>query len=313
MRIAVIGAGGTGGFFGGLLARAGENVTFLARGATLEAIRAHGLTVKSRLVGEFTVRAGATDDPGDVGPVDLVLFCVKAYDTRPAAEMIGPLIHSETAILSVQNGIDNAERIAETLGRSAALVAIALVSSAIESPGVVAHVAGGRIVLGDLRDGRDPRLQRFHEIFERAGIGTEIREDIRAALWEKFVVICGLSGMTTLTRLPLGPILADPESSAMLKGTMAEVERVAHAEGVPIAVGYADRASERMAAWEPRMYGSMYHDLAEGRRLELDTLNGTVVRLGRTRGIATPCNAAIFAALRPYASGRPTLPQPQPD
>lgn len=311
MRIVVMGAGGIGGYFGGLLTRAEEDVIFVARGVHLEAMRARGLTVKSRLAGDFTVRVKATDDLREIGPVDVILFCVKAYDTEQAVDVILPIVGPETAILSVQNGIDNEERIARVVGKPAVLGAVALVSSVIEAPGIVAQTGGrGKIVFGELLGGRSPRVERILETFRRAGIPADISENIRTALWEKFIFICGLSGVTALTRLPLGPILADPEASALLRGTMAEVEAVAHAEAVPITVGYADRAFTFSTGVEPWIYGSMYYDLAAGRRLELETLNGTVVRLGRPYGIATPCNSAIFAALKPYAEGPPTLPQP---
>jgi 2-dehydropantoate 2-reductase len=303
MRIAVMGAGGTGGYFGGLLARAGEDVTFIARGPHLDAIRARGLHVRSRLAGDFTVRPQATDDPRGLGPVDLILFCVKSYSTAEAAEKIRPLVGPQTMVLSVQNGIDNNERIAEVVGPKPVLGAVAHVSSVIESPGVIAQTAGpGRIIFGELAGGVSPRVERLLDTLRRAGIVAEVHPNIRVALWEKFVFICGVSGMTALTRLPIGPILASQETRDMLRGTMAEVEAVARAEGVGVR-GYVDQALEFMKRLEPSMRGSMYYDLAAGRRLELETLNGTVMGLGRARGIPTPLNFAIYAALKPYANG----------
>jgi 2-dehydropantoate 2-reductase len=309
MRIAVIGAGGTGGYFGGLLARAGDEVVFVARGPHLEAIRRSGLIVKSRLSGDFTVSAQATNDPGTIGPVDLVLFCVKAYDTTRAAEMLRTLMGRETMILSVQNGIDNEERIARVAGPAHVLGAVAQVSSVIESPGVISQTAGpGKIIFGEMDGGPTPRTARIRDAFRQAGIDAELRSDMRVALWEKFVFICGVSGVTALTRLPIGQILSDPETGAFLRSTMAEVEAVAHAEGIAVPAGYAQRAFAFMESLEPWMRGSMYYDLAAGRRLELETLNGTVVRLGRGRSIATPLNFAIYAALKPYADGPPASP-----
>src|SRR5579884_2876214 len=263
MRVAVIGAGGTGGFFGGLLARGGEEVVFIARGAHLEAIRRHGLAVKSRLAGEFTVRAQATDNPAEVGPVDLVLVCVKTYSLDEAVAMLPPLAGPGTAILSVQNGIDNEDRIA--------------------------------------------RAGRLRDVFVRSGIAAEVRDDIRTALWEKFVMICGVSGVTALTRLPIGPILATPETARVLRGTMEEVEAVARAGGVPLPEGCVGQAMDLAGSFEPEMRGSMAHDLAAGRRLELEALNGTVVRLGQARGIPTPFNFVIYAALKPFVAGTPAL------
>jgi len=309
MRVAVIGAGGTGGYYGGVLARAGHDVAFLARGAHLEAIRTHGLAVKSRLAGDFTVRPRATADPGEIGVVDLVLFCVKAYDTAAAAERLRPLVGPDTVILSVQNGIDNEDRIARVVGPSHVLGAVAQVSSVIEAPGVITQTAGpGKIILGELDGPPSERTQRLLEAFQAAGIAAEVRPDMRVALWEKFIMICGVSGVTSLTRLPMGPILSDPETSALLRGTMIEVEAVARAEEIAVSAGHAERVLAFMRGVEPHMRGSMYYDLAAGRRMELETLNGTVVRLGRARTVPTPLNFAIYAALKPYAAGPPPSP-----
>lgn len=301
-----MGAGGTGGFFGGLLTRAGEDVTFIARGPHLDAIRARGLRVKSRLAGDFTVSPRATDDPHTLGPVDLILFAVKSYSTAEAVEKIRSLVGPETMILSVQNGIDNEDRIAEAVGPKPVLGGVANVSSVIESPGVIAQMAGpGRIILGELNGGVSARAENLLQVFRRAGIASEVHTNIRVALWEKFIFICGVSGMTALTRLPIGPILATPETCDMLLGTMAEVEAVGRTEGVGMSPGSADQALAFARGFEPSARGSLYYDLAAGRRLELETLNGTVVRLGRKREIPTPLNFAIYAALKPYAEGPP--------
>ncbi len=306
MRIAVIGAGGTGGFFGSLLARAGADVTFVARGAHLDAIRSRGLSVRSRLAGEFRVQCRATDNPREIGPVDLILFCVKAYDTTSAAAHLPALTGPETMILSLQNGIDNEARITEVVGGGHVLGAVAQVSSVVAEPGVISQTAGGgRIIFGEMDGGASDRTERLRSTLTRAGIAAEVSGDIVTALWEKFVFICGVSGVTALMRLPLGPIAADPEGAAFLQATMAEVEALAHAEGIGIAQGYAGQAMSFVAGLEPAMYGSMYHDLAAGRRLELGTLNGTVVRLGRRHELPTPMNFAINAALRPYEDGQP--------
>jgi 2-dehydropantoate 2-reductase len=306
MRIAVVGAGGTGGYFGGLLARAGEDVTFIARGATLAALRAGGLTVESRVEGTFTVPVPATDDPAAVGPVDLVLFCVKAYDTVTAAGQIAPLVGPDTMILSVQNGIDNEGRIAAVVGARAVLGAVAGVSAQAEAPGVVAIKQGPNFLrFGELAGGTSPRTERLLRVFQRAPFTAALHPDIRVQMWEKFVVICALSGVTSLVRLPIGPILASPETTRLYRGVMEEAASVGRARGVAL-------PDERVQHWfdtstwlNPNVYGSMYHDLATGRRMELDALNGTVVRYGRDLGIPTPLNFAIAAALAPYADGMP--------
>jgi 2-dehydropantoate 2-reductase len=307
MRIAIMGTGGTGGFFGGLLARAGEEVTFIARGAHLEAIRKNGLAVKSVLAGDFTIPAKATSDPGEMGPVDLVLFCVKAYDNAAAVERIRPLIGPETVVLSVQNGVDNAEKIAKVIGAEHVVGCVAYISSTIESPGVIAQTAGpGRIIIGEMEGGASERTESIQKTLQNAGITAEVHPNIKAALWQKFVTICGANGITSLTRLPMGEILGCEETRNLLKGTMEEVEAVARAEGANLPQGCVDQFMAFFASLAPSMRGSMYYDLAADRPLELDVLNGAVVRLAKEHGIPTPINFVIYAALKPYINGRPS-------
>lgn len=306
MRVTVMGSGGTGGYFGGLLARAGEDVTFIARGAHLAAIRARGLTVRSRLVGDFTVPARATDDPAESGRADLVLFCVKAYDTETAAERLRPAVGPDTVILPVQNGIDSAERIGRVVGSERVMGGLAGVSSVVEAPGVIEHRAGPDVIqLGELDGPPGARAERIADALRRAGVKAQVRPDMRVALWEKFVLICGLSGLTALTRLPLGAVLACPETRALFQQAMEETEAVGRAVTVAVPDGHAGRMMKFFEGSDPAIRGSLYYDLAAGRRLEIETLNGTVVRLGRERGVPTPANFAVYAALKPYAEGAP--------
>jgi 2-dehydropantoate 2-reductase len=306
MRVTVMGTGGTGGYFGGLLARAGEEVTFVARGAHLAAIRAKGLRVRSRLVGDFTVPARATDDPADSAPADLVLFCVKAYDTESAAEQLRPAVGPDTVVLPVQNGIDSAERIGRVVGPAHVIAGLAGVSSVVEAPGVIEHRAGPDVIqFGELDGQPSARTQRIADTLSRAGIKAHVRPDMRVALWEKFVLICGLSGLTALTRLPLGAVLACPETRTLFRQAMEETEAVGRAEGAPVPDGHAERMVQFFEGSDPGIRGSLYYDLAAGRRLEIETLNGTVVRLGRRHGISTPANFAVYASLKPYAEGAP--------
>jgi 2-dehydropantoate 2-reductase len=307
MRIAVMGTGGTGGYFGGLLARAGEDVTFIARGDHLEAIRKNGLAIKSVLAGDFSIPAKVTDNTNDTGPVDFVLFCVKAYDNAAAADQIRPLTGPETVVLSVQNGIDNEQQIGEVIGPEHMVGCVSYVSSTIESPGVIAQMAGpGKIILGEMQGGRSHRTETLQSTLQNAGITAELHPDIQAALWQKFLAICGVNGVTALTRLPMGEILACEETRNLLKGTMQEVEVVARASGANLPEGCVDQSMDFFSSVEPAMRGSMYYDLAAGRRLELDVLNGTVVRLGSEHGIPTPINFAIYTALKPYLGGTPS-------
>jgi 2-dehydropantoate 2-reductase len=306
VRILVMGAGGTGGYFGARLARAGEDVTFVARGAHLDAMRATGLAVRSQLVGDFVVPARATDDPAAGGIADLVLFCVKAYDTEAAAARLRPAVGPDTVILPVQNGIDSAERIGAIVGPGHVVGGLAAVSSVVEGPGVIQHRAGPDLIrLGEL-DGRpSARTERIVDVLRGAGLQAELRPDIRVALWEKFVFICGLSGLTALTRLAIGQVLRCPETRQLLRATVDEAQAVGVAEDVALAPDGSDRTMAFLGRLDPAIRGSLYYDLAAGKRLEIDTLNGTVVRLGRARGLTTPANFAIHAALKPYADGAP--------
>ncbi|MGD9180913.1 MAG: 2-dehydropantoate 2-reductase [Desulfobacterales bacterium] len=307
MRIAVMGTGGTGGYFGGLLARAGEEVTFIARGAHLEAIRKSGLAIKSVLAGDFNIPAKVTDKPQDMGPVDLVLFCVKAYDNAAATDQIRPLIGPETVVLSVQNGIDNEQQIGALIGPEHVVGCVSYVSSTIESPGVIAQTGGpGKIVLGEMQGGTSVRTEALQSTLQNSGIAAELHSDIQVALWQKFLGICGVNGVTALTRLPLGEILACEETRNLMRGTMQEVEAVARASGANLPEGCVDQSMDIFSSVEPSVRGSMYYDLAAGRRLELEVLNGKVVRLGNEHGIPTPINFAIYAALKPFLHGKPS-------
>ena len=304
-----MGSGGTGGYFGGLLARAGEEVTFIARGAHLEALRMQGLTVKSRLAGEFTLPVQATDTPNEVGPVDLILFCVKTYDTDTAAESIRPLIGAETMLLSLQNGVENAERIAQIAGHNSGLGAVAYVVSAMEAPGAIAQTAGpGRIILGELAGGTSARVERLQSVLQRAEIAAEVHPDVRIAIWQKFLFICAFSGVTALTRVPIGAILVDSVTHDLFRGTLEEAEAVARTSGIELPEDCVEQALATAEAVEPWGRGSMYHDLANGLRLELEALNGEVVRRGDQHDIHTPLNFAIYAALKPYSNGEPLMP-----
>ncbi|MFL5587543.1 MAG: 2-dehydropantoate 2-reductase [Ktedonobacteraceae bacterium] len=304
MRIVVIGAGGTGGYFGGLLARAGEDVSFLARGTQLEALRTHGLTVKSRLAGTFSLPVHATSDPQEIGPVDLVLFCVKTYDTGAASEGLHLLMGPETVVLPIQNGIDAAEQLSGEVGMEHLVGGVAYVTSQIESPGVVAQTAGaGSIELGELAGGQSERTERLQQVLRHAGVSAQLPPDIRVTLWEKFLFICAFSGVTALTRLPLGQVLAYQETSELLKAVMKEGEAVSRASGIALPVDIVERHYATLKALEPSAMGSMAFDLLAGRRLEIEALNGTMVRLGKEHNLSLPFNYAIYAALKPYTNG----------
>ena len=288
-----------------MLAKAGEDVTFIAPGAHLEAIKANSLKVKTPHAGEFTIDAKATDDPSEIGPVDLVMFCVKTYDTEAAAHQIRSLVGHDTMVACPQNGVDSAERIEPIIGPGHFIPCVSYVNSIIENPGVIALKFAGMTSLGELDGGMTPRIDLLIKTFERAGINVELRSDMRAYLWEKFAAFCGFAAVEVLTRLPLGPILACPETNDLCLRALNEVVEVGQAMRVELPDDLPDRIGEVVASMPPTHRPSMYYDLNDGRRLELEALNGTVVRLGREYGVDTPMNFAIYAALKPYVDGAP--------
>lgn len=306
MRVAVMGAGGMGGFFGGLLAKAGEDVTFIARGSHLETIRNSGLQVRSILAGDFQVDAQVTDDPSTIGLVDFVLFCVKMYDTVQAAEQIRPLIGADTLVASTQNGVDGEAIISDVIGQDHVLGATATVSSIIVDPGVVDQRGGpGLLKLGELSGADTPRVRQLVERLQDSGLNAQLAPDIPVEIWQKFAFICGLSGVTALTRLPIGGVLSTPSTRQVLVDTMSEVVSVAAKSGVTLPAGTIQGAIDFLDSVEPSVRGSMAYDLEAGKRLELGSLNGKVVELGREHGVPTPVNSVITSALEPFSDGPP--------
>jgi 2-dehydropantoate 2-reductase len=304
MRIVVVGAGGVGGYFGAKLARAGQDVTFVARGAHLDAIRAHGLRVRSAVDGDFTVAAAGVEKTTGLPPADVVLLCVKSFDTEAAVERLGPVVGAETAVLSLQNGVDNEEKIDALLGPGHALGGVAYVFAVIEAPGVIAHHFAGRIVLGEL-DGRvTPRATRVREVLVDAGIPAEVSDDIRRALWEKYLMISAQAGMTALTRCPVGVLRETPETWRMFRLIVEELAAVGRAAGVRLGPDAVPTVLGNAAQIAPHLYSSLHHDLTHGKRLELEALHGHAVRLGERLGVPTPMVFAVYAALRPHAAGR---------
>jgi 2-dehydropantoate 2-reductase len=302
VKIAVLGAGGVGGYFGGRLAAAGNEVHLLARGDHLAALRDDGLRVRS-LKGDFTADVHATDDPSAVGRCDAVLFCVKSYDTREAAARLAPMLGDDTAVVSLQNGVDNEETIAAVVGAGHVLGGAAFIFSTIAAPGVIAHTGGpARIVFGELDGVRTPRVERLLAACQEAGVDAAVPPDIRVVLWSKFAFICAVAGMTAAVRLPLGEIRAEPASWAMFRRLLTEVVAVARAEGVALGPDVVREQVALAEAQGPDVYSSLHHDLVNGNRLELDALHGAVVRRGARRGVPTPANEAVYAILAPWAA-----------
>jgi 2-dehydropantoate 2-reductase len=305
MRIVVMGSGGTGGYFGAKLARAGEDVTFVARGAHLDAIRARGLRVKSAIDGEWVVRAPAVERLDGLPPADLVLFCVKSFDTERAGEVIKPVIGPDTGVLPVQNGVDNGEKLERILGPGHVMGGVAQVLSTIEAPGVVSHRFLGRVVFGEMDGLPSERARAFLQACKRAGIEAQISGTMLRALWEKYVFIAAHAGMTALTRCPAGVVRAVPETRAMYRLILGEMVALGNAVGAGLDADLPDTAMGMLDNLGAAFTSSLHHDLAEGKRLELEALHGHAVRLGERHGIPTPMLFAVYAALKPYADGPP--------
>jgi 2-dehydropantoate 2-reductase len=304
MRIAVVGAGAVGGYFGAKLGRAGESVVMLARGPHLEAIRRDGVRVRSAQEGDIAAKVEAVESFAGQPPVDMALFCVKSFDTRSAAEALRPVVGPSTGVVSLQNGVDNEETLDEILGRGVALGGAAYVFAAIEAPGVIAHKFAGRIVFGEM-DGRPTdRATRLRNALARAGVPVELSADIRRVLWEKYLLISAQAGMTALTRSPAGVLRETPESWRMYRLILDELAAVARAAGVALAGDVVETVMKQAAALAPDAYSSLHHDLTQGKRLELEALHGHAVRLGERYGVPTPMVFAVYAALKPHVAGR---------
>lgn len=305
MRIVVMGSGGTGGFFGAKLARAGEDVTFVARGAHLEAIRTQGLRVKSAPEGEWAVKAPAVERLDGQAPADLVLFCVKSFDTESAGRALAPVLGPDTGVLSIQNGVDNEEKLEAIVGKGRVLGGIAQVFATIESPGVIQHTLLGRIQFGEM-DGRESaRARAFLEACGRAQIPCELSKDVLRTLWGKYVYLVAHAGMTALTRCPAGVIRALPETRRLYRLLLEEMSALARAVGADLGPGIVDTCLGYLDALGAGGYSSLHYDLMHGKRLEIDALQGHAVRLGERHGIPTPMLFAVYAALRPYLDGPP--------
>jgi 2-dehydropantoate 2-reductase len=300
MRIAVMGTGGVGGYFGGLLAQAGEDVTFIARGEHLRAIQADGLRVES-VHGDFTVRpAQATDDPSTVGPVDLVLFATKTYQIEEAAGAMRPLIGPETVVLPLQNGVDASERVADILGSEHVLGGVCYIVSAIAGPGIIQQRSEfRRIVLGELDGQVTPRVEVITAALQRTGAPVELSTAINKMRWTKFLFIASFSGMGAVTRVPAGELMACAETRQMLELAMREIEALAAAGGVRLD---GDVVPETMAFCDnlaPDATASMQRDIMEGRPSELEAQNGFVMRKGAELGVPVPVNTFIYSVLLP--------------
>src|SRR5262245_25775081 len=307
MRIAVMGTGGTGGYFGAKLHRAGIDVTFVARGAHLAAIREHGLRVVSAVDGEWVVRAPAVERLDGQPPADLVLFCVKSFDTESAAEAIRPAVGPGTGVLSIQNGVDNEDKLAALLGAGRVLGGMAQVFATIGAPGAISHTAFGRIVFGEMDGAESERARGFLAACQRAGIPAELSRDVRRTLWDKYAYLVAHSGVTAVTRSPAGVIRRVPETRRLYRQLLEEMVALAAAVGVSLGRDPVDRYMGLLDAVGAGAYSSLHFDLVNGKRLELEALQGHAVRLGERLGVPTPGIFAVYAALRPALDGPPPV------
>ncbi|MFC6940150.1 ketopantoate reductase family protein [Salinirubellus sp. GCM10025818] len=297
--IAVYGAGGVGAYFGGRLARAGADVSLIARGEHLAALREEGLRVES-VHGDFAVDLAATDDPSDIGHVDYVLVCVKSFDTGTLD--LDPLVGEDTCVISLQNGVRNERLLAEAVGEDRVLGGLCYILSTIKEPGVVEHTGGpAQVVFGELDGAITERAERFRDRCEEAGIDVTLSADVRADMWEKFAFIVAHAGMTAAVRLPVGPIRESEAAWAMYERMLREVVAVGNAEGVSLPEGVVEERLDRAAELDADAYSSLHYDLTHGKRMELDAFHGTVVDLAEEHDIDVPACEAVYAILDPWA------------
>ncbi len=305
MRIAVMGTGSLGGRYGGALAMAGNDVTFIAR-SQLQTISTEGLKLDVEALGSIltpesraklpadsiTLQVQVTDKPAEVGSVDLLLFCVKAYDLDKAAEQARPMVGPHTTVLPVQNGFRIEEKLGTYFGEHAVI-------GGVQYP--------GSIIFGEMKGGESQRTRQLLDVFQSAGIATELRDNIQKDIAEKFIGVCATGGILATVRLPIGPALSCPETKELFKGVMEEAYSIAKAVGVDVSEDIVDTMMTRLEGVPPNIKSSQLEDIESGRRLELEDINGAVVRLGKEFRIPTPLNFAVYAALKPYINGSPTL------
>jgi len=294
MKIAIIGAGGVGGFFGARLQQAGADVHFVARGAHLAAMRSDGLRIESPLGDIHLPRVNVTDDPADIGVADIVWLSVKLWDMDAAVRSMRPLMGPGTGVISFQNGVQKDEILREAFGDRAVMGGVAYIATNIDRPGVIKHTGTmQRLIFGEYHGRRSPRAESLLEASVRGGINAELSDDIQKAIWEKFVFLVGLSGSTTTMRETIGPIRSNPRSRSFLSELMRETVAVGRALGVALPADFADQRLAFVDGLPDQMTSSMHHDLNAGKRLEVSWLSGGVARLGEQAGVPTPMNRAV--------------------
>jgi 2-dehydropantoate 2-reductase len=306
MRVAIVGAGGIGGGYGAALATSGVDVTFIARGTHLAAMKSKGLKVEGSRGETHVMPAQATDDPRTVGPVDIVLFCVKLWDVESAGQQIKPIVGKDTAVITLQNGIDAHERLIPILGKQAVMPGVANISAVIAEPGVIRQTGTFmRMVFGELDGTKSPRGLALAEACARAGIDGVFSEAILTDLWMKFILLASNASMMALTRLPIGKLRDDPDIAPYFIAAYEEVVAVGRASGIALPADAVDRTLNFNRNAPAHLMASMGADLLRGNRIELPWLSGKVIELGRKHSVPTPTHALLYAMLKPYIMGTP--------
>ena len=305
MRIAVMGSGGVGGWLGALLANAGNDVSLIARGQHLQEIRSNGLRLLGDQ-GEITVKVPATSDPRDIGPVDLVIFAVKTYHNPEAVPAVRPLVGSDTAVLTLQNGVESHLQLSGALGTGHSLPGAFWSASSVRSPGVITSIGGApRLSFGEEAGGTSLRAEAIRDIFQLAGIEAELSDDPLQVIWSKFVVLCSIAGITSASRTRIKEFMQRADGVQLFTDAMREVDAVGRAKGVNLPLELVENSVNFIREY-PDFQNSMHADFENGRATELDALNGAVVRLGRETGVPTPLNQYIYAVLAPLKDGAPS-------
>lgn len=307
MRFAILGSGAVGGYFGAKLARSGQDVTFIARGAHLDAIRSRGLEIKSAKLGDFTVTAPAESDTAKVGQVDVVIVAVKAYDNATALPMLKPLVGDGTVVLTLQNGVDSADDVKAIVGEAHVLGGTTYVATALEGPGLIVQTGVHRsIIFGEVYgDGSriSPRVQKLADVLAAADIQTTPVADGRVPIWDKFVYLAAFSGFTGASRLAIGHIWKYPHVQEMFYAASREIAAIAKAEGVEISANRFDTLEEYMANIPPTTRSSLLIDLEQGKRIEVEALQGAAVRRAKQHGVPVPILSTLYALLKPWENG----------
>ncbi len=310
MRFAILGSGAVGGYYGARLARAGHDVTFVARGAHLAAIRERGLQIRSPMLGDFVARAAAEEDTTRVGPVDVVIVAVKAYDNATALPLVAPMLGPGTSVLTLQNGVDSVSELAALYGEEPIVGGTTYIATALAAPGLIEQTGTHRrIVFGEVFGALprvSDRVRRIHDALAGADIQSEPVADGRIPVWEKFIFLAPLAGFTGAARLPIGPVWSDPDIRAQFLEGCREVERVARAEGVGVATDVIDRICDYIAKIPGSMRSSLLIDLSQGKKIEVEALLGSVVRRAGRAAVPVPITTTLYAVLKPWAGGAAT-------